>query len=168
MKELILLRHAKSDWGDPELRDFDRPLNQRGEKNAPTMGERLRLRGVQPERIVSSPAKRAVETGRLVIRKLILLEARLVFDERIYEAATSELFRVIGDFDSTCRQVMLLGHNPGLTELAHQLCGLGIDNLPTCGAVGIRLNVENWKDLIPGCGELWFYDYPKNQEPVES
>lgn len=165
MKRLILLRHAKSDWSDTELHDFERPLNKRGEKNAPEMGKRLRKGGVKPERIISSPARRARDTARLLTRKLTILESGVMFKDDIYEADTKTLLEMIRSVPQELECVLLVGHNPGLTELANLLGKLGIANLPTCAAVGLDLEINSWKKLAPGCAKLWFYDYPKNPEP---
>jgi phosphohistidine phosphatase len=162
MKRLILLRHAKSDWGDPDLDDIDRPLNQRGEKNAPVIGERLRKLGIKPERIISSPARRARDTARLLAGQLTLPEIDVLLADRIYEADTAALLETVAGIHQELECVMLVGHNPGLTELANLLGRLGIANLPTCAAVGLELEIKNWQKIAPGCGRLWFYDYPKN------
>ena len=164
MKRLILLRHAKSDWGTPGLKDFERPLNKRGEKNAPEMGKRLRKRGFKPERIISSPARRARDTARLLARQLTILESGVVFKDAIYEADTDALLETIQCIPQDLGCVMLVGHNPGMTELANLLGKFGIANLPTCAVVGLELEIKNWKKITPGCGRLWFYDYPKNPE----
>lgn len=164
MKKLILVRHAKSDWGMPELNDFDRPLNKRGEKNAPTMGERLQARGVIPECIYSSPARRARETARLLAETLAFEDA-VVFNEDIYEAHVDDLLDIIQSFDDAWQTVMLVGHNPGMTELANLLGELKIYNLPTCGMVGLELTVSSWQKVAEGGGRSWFYDYPKNPAP---
>jgi len=166
MKRLILVRHAKSDWSDSDLHDFDRPLNKRGEKNAPFMGKRLRKRGVKPERIISSPAKRARDTARLLARQLTILESGVIFKDSIYEAGTAELLEVIHNIPEALECVMLIGHNPGLLELANQLGEASFENLPTCAAVGFDLDVSKWEKTKPRCGRLWFYDYPKNPDPV--
>jgi len=164
MKRLILLRHAKSDWSDAELHDFERPLNERGEKNAPAMGKRLRKLGIKPERIISSPAKRARDTARLLARQLTILESGVVFKDAIYEAATEDLLETIASIPQELESVMLVGHNPGLTELANLLGKLNIANLPTCAAVGLELEIKHWNKVAPGCARLKFYDYPKNPE----
>jgi phosphohistidine phosphatase len=166
MKRLILLRHAKSAWNHPELSDFDRPLNKRGEQNAPTMGERLRKRGVQPQCIISSPAKRARETTRLLAGQLANPETTVIFADDIYAADPPALLATIRNFPRELECVMLVGHNPGLTDLANLLGPARFENLPTCAAVGLELRIDRWAKIAPATGTLWFYDYPKNPEPV--
>lgn len=165
MKRLILVRHAKSDWGEPGLSDFDRPLNRRGEKNAPDMGARLQARAAMPVRIISSPARRARQTALLLAESLDFQEP-LLFDEDIYEAEAEELLEIIRGFDDSWQSVMLVGHNPGMTELVNLLGEGNVDNLPTCGVVGLELAVNSWQQVGTGAGQRWFYDYPKNPEPV--
>jgi len=160
MKKLILLRHADSDWNDAKLRDFDRPLNEHGEKNAQLMGKRLCRLGVKPGRIISSPAKRARDT----LRQLTFIDSGVVFQDAIYEAGVDDLLDVVRNLPQGLQCVMLIGHNPGLTELARVLGAL-IDSLPPCAAVGLELKIEHWKEVAPGTGRLWLYDDPKHPDP---
>jgi phosphohistidine phosphatase len=167
MKRLTLVRHAKSSWKDSELADFDRPLAKRGKKDAPDMGERLASRALRPEIIISSPAKRARQTVKLIARKLELPEERLILEAKVYEAEPGVLLEVVRGLDERWEHALLVGHNPGLTELANLLADCGIDNIPTCGVVCLDLAAKDWKGIGPGAGTLVFFDYPK-KPPNES
>ncbi len=168
MKKLYLIRHAKSSWDDPDLRDFDRPLNNRGLKNAPTMGKRLKEKRVTPDVMWSSPAVRALETCRLIAQKIGYPEDRIKTDRRIYHASEDHLLTVIKEFKDNPKDdeevVLIFGHNPGLTEFANLLLNETIDNIPTCGVVAATLHIQSWKDAAYGCGKLDFFDFPKQAE----
>lgn len=162
MKRLTLVRHAKSSWKDPELADFDRPLNKRGKRDAPMMGERLAGRDRRPELIVSSPARRAHKTAQLLARELDLPDQRLIHAPGIYEAEAEELLEIVRGLDDRWEHVLLVGHNPGLTELGNLLGDCGIENIPTCGVLCLEFDAEKWKSLGPGAGTQVFYDFPRN------
>ncbi|MGC8517522.1 MAG: SixA phosphatase family protein [Steroidobacteraceae bacterium] len=132
MKTLILLRHAKSDH-PPGLSDRDRPLAARGTLDAPRMGRRLRGHGTRLDRLISSPAVRALTTARLVATALEYPLRRITVDQRLYPGDIAQLLAVIGALEENALQVMLVAHNPGLSELAHQ-CAAQITHLPTCAA----------------------------------
>lgn len=132
MKTLILLRHAKSDH-PPGLSDRDRPLAARGTLDAPRMGRRLHGRGIRIDRLISSPAVRALATARLVAAALEYPPRRIRVDERLYPGDPEHLLGVIRALDDHALQVMLVAHNPGLSELAHR-CAVQITHLPTCAA----------------------------------
>ena len=161
MKILILARHAKSSWQDVMLADFDRPLNKRGRKNAPEMGRRLAARGDQPDLIVTSPARRAQDTATALANALHMEGRSVSFEPAIYEAAPADLLQVIRGFDDAWQKILLVGHNPGLTELANLLAPCQLDNIVTCGLVGLEFDLRIWRDIAPGRGRMLFYDYPK-------
>ena len=161
MKTLILARHAKSSWKDAELADFDRPLNKRGRKNAPEMGRRLAERGDWPEQIVTSPARRAQDTAVALAAALHIEERNISFEPAVYEAAPAVLLQIIRSFDDVWQKILLVGHNPGLTELANLLAPCQIDNIVTCGLVGLEFDLNLWRDIGPGRGRMLFYDFPK-------
>ena len=161
MKRLTLVRHAKSSWKDPERADFDRPLNKRGKQDAPRMGERLAARGERPDLILTSPARRARKTAKEIARKIGLPGEHLVLEAKIYEAETEALLEVVRNLDDRWEGVLLVGHNPGLTDLVNLLGNCGIENLATCGVLRIDFDVETWRSIGPGSGAVVFYDYPK-------
>ncbi len=161
MKHLILLRHAKSSWKDPTLDDFDRPLNKRGKLNAPVMGQRLLAINDIPEIIVASPAKRAARTAGLIAAELNYDEDKIIYERRLYEADVKALLAIIYALKDVWQNVMLVGHNPGLTDLTNTLTNCYIDNIVTCGVVAIDLHVDAWHDISLGDAQLQYYDNPK-------
>src|SRR5216684_7088 len=116
MKTLLLLRHAKSSWKDTSLRDFDRPLNNRGIEAAQLIGKYTHQKKIQTELAISSPAERARQTAELVM-KSARLKAELRFDERIYEASVARLLEVVSQIEDSANTVILVGHNPGFEGL---------------------------------------------------
>jgi len=163
MKTLLLLRHAKSSWKDNGVRDFDRSLNQRGLKAAPSIGNLIRKRKLQPDLVLSSPAERARQTTQLVF-EAAGLKTEVRFDERIYEATGVRLFEVVGQIEEDANVVMLVGHNPGLEELLEALTGEAYD-LPTAALACIELNIEKWNKVRAGGGQLEWLVKPKELKP---
>lgn len=168
-RRLTLLRHAKSSWEQPGLADRDRPLSARGLRDAPRIAARLREAGARPSLIVSSPATRTLTTARLFADALGLSSKGVVTDDRMYLATASELLDVIADQDESLEDLLLVGHNPGLTVLANRLLPtLQLDNLPTTGVVAMDLMLPVWSAAAT-CGvSLAYYDFPKNpaQRPL--
>ena len=150
MKTLVLLRHAKSSWKDASLPDRDRPLNDRGLRDAPRIGGALEELVGRPDLVVSSPAARALATARIVAEAVGFPLEAFDVDERIYGATPAELLKVIRGLDDGRNHVILVGHNPGFTELVNALSGPRIDNVPTCGAVELRITAEHWSEISPG------------------
>ncbi len=146
MKTLILVRHAKSSWGDGSLMDKNRPLDERGKHDAPEMGRRLAKRDLKPDLIMSSPAKRALATARLLAKELDYEPQKIVMDESLYAVTAADLLDMIRNLDDGTQTVMLVGHNPELTELAHALSA-PVDRLPTCAVVEFRFDTTSWSDV---------------------
>lgn len=161
MKNLIIIRHAKSSWDDPGLADFDRPLNKRGKRDAPLMGGLLRDRELYPDRIVSSPASRASKTARLIAEAVGYDPGAIDFRDNLYLAGLPALVELVRGFDDTWGRVYLIGHNPELTELCNFLAGEDIANIPTAGVAAIEFAVDSWAYVMAGAGRLAFFDYPK-------
>ena len=159
MRTLFILRHAKSSWDDASLADFDRPLNGRGERTAPMMGELMQREGFAPHIIISSPAERAKQTA-LAVKKAGGLGAEIVFDERIYEASPNALRRVTAEIDGIYGSAMLVGHNPGIEGLVRYLTGQN-EPMPTAALAVIDLDIDGWGDITEGCGKLRFIFRPK-------
>lgn len=149
MKTLFLVRHAKSSKDDPSLADRDRPLADRGRKEAPKMGRRLARREVKPDLLMSSPALRALTTAQLVADEIGIGREKIVVDDRLYESSAEGLLAVIRGLDKQAASVMLFGHNPEFTELAHRLSA-DIDHMPTCAVAEFRFDTRTWSDV----GEL--------------
>ena len=161
MKELILVRHAKSSWRDSGLDDRERPLNKRGERDAPEMGARLARRKDRPDLIVSSPAVRALATAQIIANKLGYPRKDIAVQERLYGAGVADLLDVIRNADESVATLMLFGHNPGLTELANHLGPREIPNLPTCGVLHLRFKADTWPSVGYARGDEVLFDFPK-------
>ena len=159
VKTLLLLRHAKSSWDDKSLRDFDRPLNQRGLKAAPMVGEMMRKRKLRLELVLSSPAERAKETTRLVCAAAGLI-AVVRYEDGIYEASARRLLEIVSQIEDEVRIAMMVGHNPGFEEFLEVLTGEP-QRLPTGALALIELGVEKWREVGPGTGRLEWLTKPK-------
>ena len=160
-RRLTLLRHAKSSWNDATLPDSDRPLNKRGEHDAPMMGRRLLARGARPSLILVSPARRARRTAQLIAREIGYPTEFLQREDELYLASPEQIIAVVARQDPAFRELMVCGHNPGLTDLVNLLIGADIDNVPTCGVVALDLDTRSWGDLGPGMARLAYFDVPK-------
>lgn len=153
------MRHAKSSWDDAGLSDFDRPLNGRGERTGPLIGELMRLEGFAPEIIISSPAERAKQTA-MAVKKAGRLGGEIVFDERIYEASPSDLRQVAAEIDDVHASAMLVGHNPGVEGFISYLTGQ-LEPMPTAALAVVDLEIDCWDEITEGCGNLGHVFRPK-------
>jgi len=165
-RTLILVRHAKSDWSTAGQADFDRPLNERGKKDAPEMGRRLKAKGLVPDLILASPAKRAATTAKLVAGAVAYDTSRIQWVDRLYHCPASVFEEVIeeSNIDDAVKTVFIFAHNPGITHFANETApGLNIDNIPTCGIVALSFEAKHWSDFASQPHTLLFFDYPKNQ-----
>jgi len=161
MKRLILVRHAKSSWKDHTLSDFDRPLNNRGKSDAPEMGNRLKKANVKPDLIISSPAKRAIKTARIIASEIGYPEKEIKQDKSIYEGYPEEIMEVIQRVHDSIDSVMVFGHNPSFTMLANHLSNQRVENLPTCAVFCLDFDIPSWKKVGEGNGKLVFFEFPK-------
>lgn len=160
MKRLTLVRHAKAQPQQLGMDDFDRPLNERGESDAVKMGQRLRHHQSMPDRILSSPARRAMSTALLIAREIGYPADDIVTEMGIYNATVADLQSVIEQLDPGWDSVMLVGHNPGFASLSYFLTNEPRD-MPTCAVAGIELAVASWADMTQSSGTMLFFDYPK-------
>ncbi|TDK48823.1 SixA phosphatase family protein [Algoriphagus formosus] len=160
MKKIFLIRHAKSSWDEPWLRDHDRPLAQRGLKAAPIMGKRLLKKEIFPDLIISSTAERAKETAILVAKELGTNNQKIVLESSLYHAPPSTYLKVIRQQPESIQTLFLVGHNPGMTDLIQNL-GVDLDNLPTAGICGFTCLANTWKEFSKENSQLIFIDYPK-------
>lgn len=146
MKTLLVLRHAKSSWDDQNLDDHDRPLNARGERDAPRMGRLARKKRLSVELIISSDALRARLTAEAVA-DAIGYGGQILLDPRLYHASAADILAVLrGAVDDNVTTVMIVGHNPGLEDLVARLTG-DPEGLPTAALAQIALPIERWPDL---------------------
>ena len=167
MKRLVLIRHAKSSWANPDLTDFDRPLNKRGKRDAPFMADRLRQRGIKPDLIYSSTAKRARKTAKKIARGVGYETDAIVKMGEIYAASVSTLLAVIQNCPQQVDTLFLVGHNFELTDLAEMLTGETLLNIPTCGIVSISYGDNSWRAVGEKRGQMDFFDYPKKHVSVD-
>ncbi len=161
MKNLLLIRHAKSSWENPDLEDFERPLNERGLSDAPLMAEILKNHSVTIDKIFSSSAKRARMTVDIIANQLGIPENIIEYTDELYNANRRDLTNFLKRIDNDYKNIAIVGHNPGLTDLAHYLLYDFDYDLPTCALVLIKLDIKNWSDLKSGTGDLIFFEYPK-------
>lgn len=161
MRTLILVRHAKSDWGNPGLEDFDRPLNERGKKDAPEMAERLVARKLKVDAIIASPAKRAAKTARFFAKACQIKKEKILYKEELYLAEPPVFFDVIAGTDDGYRTIALFSHNFGITHFANMLTDVRVDNIPTCGVFAVKADCKKWADFRTAPKEFLFFDYPK-------
>lgn len=168
MKHLLLLRHAKSCWKDLNLTDHDRPLNKRGNKAAPKMGIKLSHKSVKPDLIITSTAIRALTTAEIVAQQINYSLANVEFNRELYHATVNEILNICSKCSDDVNNLMLVGHNPGLTLLANRLLkyeGQHFVNIPTAGLVTMSLNIPFWRQITDFDSLLEFrlldYDYPK-------
>jgi phosphohistidine phosphatase len=158
---LTLVRHAKSSWNNDDLEDFHRPLNNRGFKVAPEMGQRFAEKKCKLDAIISSPATRAITTAQIIAQKNGFNIDQITSNIEIYEATLDVLMDLIHQVNDQFGSIMLVGHNPGFTELVNHLVYASIDNMPTCAIAQIQLDVDSWKEISKHSGELISFDYPK-------
>lgn len=171
MKTLTLLRHAKSGWDDPVTRDFDRPLNSRGRRAARTVGAEMKARGLEFDLILASPARRVVETLEEVGASFGPLEPD--YDERLYLAAAATLLEIVRHAPDRIARLLLVGHNPGLEELALRLSRNGADPLrgevavkyPTGTVAVVELPAERWSQVGEGTGRITRFIRPRDLDP---
>lgn len=161
MRTLFLIRHAKSSWDNPGLRDFDRPLNERGLRDAPLMAALLAARGAKPDLIMSSPAKRALTTARYFADAFGMPDEQIVRNPDIYEATPQQILRIISRLPDESKTVCLFGHNPTFTDVANRYTDDYIDNLPTCGVVQIVSNADSWASMYEGNADVTNCFFPK-------
>ena len=161
MKTLTLLRHAKSSWKDASLQDRERPLNRRGQRDAPIMAERIKKQGIRPSLILSSPAVRAWATAKIMAHEIGYPMEFLQREDRLYHASTRALLLVIADQDEGFNNLMIVGHNPGLSDFANHLMPGLTDNIPTCGFVSFEIDSDDWNLDNESEIKLLIYDYPK-------
>jgi len=162
-RTVILTRHAKSDWAGDVMIDFDRPLNSRGMRDAPLMGQRLLAKGYIPDLVISSTAKRAGTTARLIAGAVGYDEAKIKWVGELYHCRPEAFEEVISGADDAAKIIMVVAHNPGITEYANEkVTGLAIDNMPTCSMVAFSVLIDSWEQFPGAPGAFEFFDYPKN------
>lgn len=163
-RTLVMIRHAKSSWANPLQSDFERPLNDRGEQDAPMMGERLKKLNVIPDLIISSDAKRAKQTAKKIGAVLGYDPGKIQWVEKLYHCIPPVFEEVIQDIDDDVKTVFIVAHNPGITAFVNDLSpSFNIDHMPTCGVVAARMDTEHWSDFSFAERNVFLFEYPKKQ-----
>jgi phosphohistidine phosphatase len=161
MKSLLLVRHAKSSW-DFNVEDFDRPLNDRGNKNAPEMSRRLIKKDIKIDAFISSPAVRALSTATHFAHEYDRKQKSIITIPSLYNATANIFYDVIEELDNDYKTVAIFSHNPGITEFVNELTSTHIEDMPTCAIFGVKADVKKWKDFRTKEKEFWFFDCPKS------
>ncbi|CAN5441344.1 histidine phosphatase family protein [soil metagenome] len=162
IKTLLVIRHAKSSWNVGSLNDFERPLNDRGKKDAPMMANRLIEKKIDIQAFVSSPAKRAKKTAELFCNAYRKDDDFVIFMSMLYHAPVDVFYEVVDQLDDEFSSVAIFSHNPGITEFVNTLIdAVHLDNMPTCGIFAVQIHCEKWKDFKKSKKDFLFIDYPK-------
>lgn len=167
MRTLYLCRHAKSSWADPGQSDHERPLNDRGMRDAPAMAKHFLERGEPLALIVSSDANRALTTARFFSHVLGLPKDRFRLEPQLYHAAVETIARVVSGLPDEAERAMLFGHNPGISLVVEHYTGEDLGELPTCGLVRIDFVCDSWTEIVRGMGTLAWFEYPKRVLGIE-
>lgn len=162
MRLLTLVRHAKSSWDSPTASDFERPLNERGRRDAPLMAARAAASLPKASLLLTSPATRALSTAQLFATAWGYDMAALKSEPRIYEASRKTLLELVQQLEAGASHAVLFGHNPGISALAHTLANCPFDEVPTCAVVHLKLAIKSWREAAPGSGQLVHYLFPKD------
>lgn len=161
MKILYLVRHAKSSWDDPNLTDFERPLNARGRRDAPIMARYLRDKNIVPQHLVSSPATRAITTARIFADKLSIARKSIQIEAKLYNATRAQLLGTISKIDDCYESTMVFGHDTSMTVVAEELSNQRMLHYPTCAVCCIVFDVDTWQQAAQSTGRLQFFYFPK-------
>jgi phosphohistidine phosphatase len=164
MKTLYLIRHAKSSWKDFTLSDIDRPLNNRGKRDAPEMGRRLKEKNILPSLIISSPALRAFTTAKIIANQIGYSEESIITEKDLYECNSSGIIELIKKTENAKDPIYIFGHNPEFTDLANYFTKKNISNIPTCGIFCVNFDVTDWTEISPRNAGLVFFDFPRNNK----
>lgn len=167
MKKLTLVRHAKSSWKDPDLNDFDRPLNKRGKRDLSLVAQRVAGHQLIPDQMLSSGAKRAYKTAKAIATYQHLPAQQLEVIPELYEACAETLLYILQNSSDKHNHVMLVGHNPGLEMLAYLLTQQHVDKFPTAVVMHLHLSITRWSELAEGCATCTLFDYPKQHTSAE-
>ncbi len=161
MKTLLLIRHAKSDWANEQTADRYRPLNARGNTDAPIMAERIRTMGYIPDLLICSPAIRAYATGLYFAKAFSYSPSCILLREELYDSEEKNYIKVIREIGEQTKTAFLFGHNPTITTLCNSLGDLRTDNVPTCGVAAFTFAIKKWEEIQEGAGKLIHYEFPK-------
>lgn len=164
MKTVLLIRHAKSSWGDLSLPDFERPLNERGKVDAPKMAKRIYKKKISLDTLISSPAKRARKTAEIFAEQYGIKKSDIIFVPELYHASDDSYYDVITSVSQKSNSIAIFSHNPGITEFANRLTEKRIDNMPTCSVFAVRADIQHWSEFKQAGKEFYFFDFPKSAD----
>jgi|SRR5687768_8194651 len=164
VKDVCFVRHAKSNWDHPGLKDFDRPLDARGLRDAPMMAAEMHKLGLAPDLIITSGAKRAKSTAEFFKKEFKVPDNKFLIRNELYEATPEQVYDVLRSAPDEARFVYLFGHNPTFTWVANNISGVSIDNVPTCGVVHAQANLNSWKKFKPQHAGFVGFHFPKQYQ----
>lgn len=162
MKQLLVIRHAKSSWALVGQDDFERPLNDRGQRDAPMMAARMKEMKVMIDEFISSPANRAFTTAGYFAKAYGVSKKEIRLFKQLYHASPDTFYEVISKTDNTIQTAAVFSHNPGITGFVNALTQTRIDNMPTCSIFAVKADIHDWKDFKSAKKTFWFFDYPKS------
>ncbi len=161
MKELLIIRHAKSSWANAFSGDFERPLNDRGHRDAPRMAEKIKGRGVAIQAFLSSTANRALTTAVYFAEAYGKTKKDILLFPELYHAPENIFYDVVEKTPVTIHTAAIFSHNPGITDFVNSLTETRIDDMPTCGIFAIKIDSDHWSDFSTAKKSFWFFEYPK-------
>ncbi len=164
MKKIYLIRHAKSSWSEEGMSDYERPLNKRGKKDLHFMANRLKKFGIKPDLILSSPAKRAQKSVKIIAETIGYSMDNITYDESLYDSSYITYRYLFDSLDEKLNTIFIVAHNPTLTEVGERLSGAILTNIPTCSIVCIEFDVKSFKNIEENSGKIIFFDYPKKHD----
>ena len=162
MKIVLLIRHAKSSWDDITIDDFERPLNDRGKRDAPEMARRLLKRKQEIDAFISSPAKRAKKTALLFAEEFKFDKDKVKFHDYLYHPSRENLLRAIESAPDKADNIAIFSHNPGITAFVNELTETKVDDMPTCAIFAVSADIKRWKDFRNAARKFLYFDYPKS------
>jgi phosphohistidine phosphatase len=162
MKTLILVRHAKSSWDDIRQKDIDRPLTEKGKKDAGDMAKRLKEKNISIDLFVSSTARRAKKTAKIFAAGYKSEEQDIMLVDYLYEPTTDSFMKAVMELPDEKDTVAIFSHNPGITQFANSLSIVHVDDMPTCAVFGLAINTKSWGEFREAGKNFLFFDYPKN------
>lgn len=161
MKQVLIIRHAKSSWNSAFSDDFERPLNDRGHRDAPHMAEKMVAKGVSIQAFLSSTANRALTTATYFAEANGKTKNDILLFPQLYHAPELVFYKVIKTIPPEINTAAVFSHNPGITEFVNGLTETKIDNMPTCGIFAIQIESDSWENFSTAKKRFWFFDYPK-------
>jgi phosphohistidine phosphatase len=161
VKQLLLIRHAKSSWADAGMDDFDRPLNERGKTDAPEMAKRLLKKHITINAFISSAAKRAQITCALFMKEFNVEKEKMIIKQELYLAPPEIFYKCIADINDKFETIAVFAHNPGITEFTNNLTNIRVDDMPTCSVYAINIDTDSWSSFTNAKKSFWFFEYPK-------